>query len=216
MLINELEKEERIEKGYYLSFNEYVENCGYKYVYGAIYNKWKNYKNYFIKKGLTYDDYCDEIICGIIKDWSKIDYIRGNAKTFIGMKVNAYHLHLIKYYDAEKRDINEESILYLDKNTETNSETNEADGHSLIRSSDDVEIEYNEVEIIKNIINLLINENQKRSFALYLKGYNYTQIELILKKQGIQRCYHSIRKDVSDAKKFLKTRYTPFTLLERI
>lgn len=211
-----MSKEERIEKEYYISFNEYVENCGYKYVYGAMSIKWKKYKNYFEKKGLFYDDYCNEILCGIIKDWNKIDYTRGSAKTYIGMKINTYHLHLIKYYDAEKRDINEDSLLYLNKETETNNETNEATLSDVIRSCDDIQIEQDENDLIDNIIKLLKSENQKISFRLYLKGYNYTEIEQILKQKGLNRTYTSIRSDVSKAKKFLTTRYNAMSLLERL
>lgn len=214
--LNKMCKEERLEKGYYISFNEYVENCGYKYVYGAIAIKWKRCEEYFKKKGLTYEDYCDEIICGILKDWSKIDYERGTAKTFIGMNINKHHLHLMRYYDAEKRDINEDTILRLDEPTKTNGETNEATVADIIRCSDDVELQSSENNLMDNIIKLLKNDNQKISFELYLHGYNYKQIEKILNGRGIVRSHHSIRQDVSLAKKFLKSRYTPFTLLERI
>lgn len=213
--LNKMSKLKRIEKEYYISFSEYIENCGYNYVYGVINIKWKKCKEYLEKKGLMEEDYRNEIICGLIKDWSKIDYERGSVKTFINMNINKHHLTIIRYFNAEKREINENSFLYLNETNE-NDEFKGSTFDEIIKSSDDIELEFNENNVIDNIINLLKNENHKRSFKLYLEGYSYTQISEILKQKGINRTYTSIRSDVTLARKFLNERFTPFSLMERI
>lgn len=184
-----------------MTFNEYVDNEGMNFIYYLLNKKYIQYQKFITSKGLERDDFYNYVLLKLIEDWNSFDEERGKVTTYISLKVNAYTLHFFNHYNAKKRDINAESILYLDKEVDND---NDNTNNDIIYSKDDDD---NEIKLLNIITHKLKKLNRKEKnieiFIMYLldypqkeiatiKGYNVTHVRNVIKNErDIIRKYYT-------------------------
>lgn len=184
-----------------MTFNKYVDTEGMKFIYYLLNKKYKQYEKFILSKGLERNDFYNYIITKIIEDWNSFDEERGKVTTFISLKINAFTLHFFNHYNAKKRDINTESILYLDKQVDDDNNNTNSD---IIYSKNDDD---NEIKLLNIITHKLKKLNRKEKnieiFIMYLhdysckeiatiKGYNVTHVRNVIKyERDIIRKYYT-------------------------
>lgn len=184
-----------------MTFNEYVDAEGMKFIYYLLNKKYKQYEKFILSKGVERDDFYNYVILKLIEDWNSFDEERGKVTTFISLKINAFTLHFFNHYNAKKRDINTESILYLDKQVGNDNDNTNSD---IICTKDNNDDEIKLLNIIthklrkikrkeKNIeifIMYLLNYPQKEIATI--KGYNVTHVRNVIKNErDIIRKYYT-------------------------
>lgn len=175
-----------------MTFNEYVDSEGMKFIYYLLNKKYKQYEKFILSKGLERDDFYNYIITKIIEDWNSFDEERGKVTTFISLKVNAFTIHFFNHYNAKKRDINTESILYLDKQVDDDNDNSNSD-IICTKNNDDDEIKLLNI-IIHKLRKIKRKEKNIEIFIMYLldypqkeiaakKGYNVTHVRNVIKNE---------------------------------
>lgn len=185
-----------------MTFNEYVDREGMKFIYYLLNKKYIQYEKFITSKGLERDDFYNYVILKLIEDWNSFDEERGKVTTFISLKINAFTLHFFNHYNAKKRDINTESILYLDKQVDNDNDNTNSDIICLKNDDDDDEIK------LLNIITHKLRKIKRKGknieiFIMYLhdyspkeiaatKGYNVTHVRNVIKNErDIIRKYYT-------------------------
>lgn len=184
-----------------MTFNEYVDNEGMNFIYYLLNKKYIQYQKFITSKGLERDDFYNYVIIKLIEDWNSFDEERGKVTTFISLKVNAFTLHFFNHYNAKKRDINTESILYLDKQVDDDNDNTNSDIICTKNNNDD------EIKLLNIIIHKLRKIKRKEKnieiFIMYLldypqkeiatiKGYNVTHVRNVIKNErDIIRKYYT-------------------------
>lgn len=188
-----------------MTFNEYVDSEGMKFIYYLLNKKYKQYEKFILSKGLERDDFYNYIITKIIEDWNSFDEERGKVTTFISLKVNAFTLHFFNHYNAKKRDINTESILYLDKEVD-NGNDNTCNDIVYVEENDD-----NEITLVNIVADKLRKINSKEKnveiFTMYLLDYTPKEIARI-KNYGLIHVRNIIKNERDKIRKY----YTPQNL----
>lgn len=188
-----------------MTFNNYVNNEGMKFIYYLLNKKYKQYEKFILSKGVERDDFYNYVIIKLIEDWESFDEKRGKVTTFISLKVNAYTLHFFNHYNAKKRDINAESILYLDKEVDSD---NDNTNNDIIYSKDDDD---NEIKLLNIVTHKLKKLNRKEKnieiFIMYL--YDYSCKEIAAKK-GYKVTH--VRNVIKNERDIIRKYYTPQNL----
>lgn len=175
-----------------MTFNEYVYTEGMKFIYYLLNKKYKQYEKFILSKGVERDDFYNYVILKLIEDWNSFDEERGKVTTFISLKVNAFTLHFFNHYNAKKRDINTESILYLDKQVDDDNDNSNSD-IICTKNNDDDEIKLLNI-IIHKLRKIKRKEKNIEIFIMYLldypqkeiaakKGYNVTHVRNVIKNE---------------------------------
>lgn len=184
-----------------MTFNEYVDNEGMNFIYYLLNKKYIQYQKFITSKGLERDDFYNYVIIKLIEDWNSFDEERGKVTTFISLKVNAFTLHFFNHYNAKKRDINTESILYLDKQVDDDNDNSNSD-IICTKNNDDDEIKLLNI-IIHKLRKIKRKEKNIEIFIMYLldypqkeiatiKGYNVTHVRNVIKNErNIIRKYYT-------------------------
>lgn len=185
-----------------MTFNEYVEKEGMNFIYYLLNKKYIQYQKFITSKGLERDDFYNYVITKVIEDWKSFDEKRGKVTTFISMKVNAYTLHFFNHYNATKRDINTDSILYLDKQVDSD---NDNTCNDIVYIEDDND---NEITLINIVADKLRKHNSKEKnveiFTMYLLGYTPKEITRIKNYSLIH-----VRNTIKNQREKIRKYYTP-------
>lgn len=185
-----------------MTFNEYIDSEGMKFIYYLLNKKYIQYEKFILSKGLERDDFYNYVITKLIEDWNSFDEERGKVTTFISLKINAFTLHFFNHYNAKKRDINTESILYLDKQVDSDND-NTCNDIVYVNDEDD-----NEITLVNIVADKLRKLNTKEKnveiFTMYLLTYKPKEIARI-KNYDLTHVRNTIKNERDKIRKY----YTP-------
>lgn len=183
-----------------LTFNQYF-NENKNYIYGAINNIWRQYKDFLLFKGIDKDDLIQECLLNLISGWEKFDSSRGSANTFVSLKIKSCCSGILIKENAEKRKCD---LVYLDKVNDGFNESVE----NCIQDENVIDKLSDENDNINILTSLLKNEVKAKAFRLYLQGYSYKEMKQKLYDNGINISESSLRQGVSTSKKYIRKHYT--------